>query len=226
MKYEIIVISVGGSLIVPDEIDAAWLSSLKELILSYTKKGYKFIIICGGGRTARKYQEVAKKLGSGNENLDWIGIKTTALNASLVRAIFGREAYKEIIANPTEKINFKEKILIAGGWKPGCSTDYDAVLLAKNFEIKKLINLTNIDYVYNKDPKKYNDAKAIKRISWINFRKIVGNKWIPGLNMPFDPIASKEAEKLKLEVAIINGKKIKNIKNYIDGKDFIGTLIK
>ena len=222
-----IIISVGGSLIVPEEIDVSWLKNFKEVILDFTSKGYRFVIITGGGKTARKYQNAAKDVTSlVNDDLDWIGIHCTRLNAHLIRTIFRNQAHPKVINDPNEKVNFKEKILVAAGWKPGFSTDYDAVLLAKNLGVKKIMNLTNIDYVYDQDPRKFKKAKIIKNISWKDFRKIVGNKWAPGLNAPFDPIAARESEKLKLEVAVINGKNLKNIVDYINKKEFIGTLIK
>lgn len=226
-KDNIIVISVGGSLIVPEEIDISWIKNFKQLIEKYVSKGYKFILISGGGKTARKYQNAAKEIaGLTSEDLDWIGIHSTRLNAHLMRTIFRKLAHPKIIKDPTKKINFKEKVLVAAGWKPGFSTDLDAVFLAKNFKVNKVINLSNIDYAYTKDPRKFNDAEIIKETSWKEFRKIVGNKWDPGLNAPFDPIASREAEKLKLEVAIMNGKNITNLEQYLDNKPFIGTVIK
>lgn len=223
---KIIVISVGGSLIVPNEINYKWLENFKKIIDKYVKNGFKFIIICGGGRTARNYQDAIKKLTKlNNEDLDWIGIHATRLNAHLLRTIFKKYSTPRIIKNPNEKIEFKEKILIAAGWKPGFSTDYDAVLLAKNFKIKKLLNLTNIDYVYDKDPGKFKNAKKLKTITWKEFRKIVGSKWDPGLNAPFDPVASIEADKLNLEVAILNGKKLSNFEKYLKNEKFVGSVI-
>jgi len=232
MENKIIVVSVGGSLIVPSEIDISFLKKFRKLVLRYVKKGMRFIIICGGGKTARQYQEAAKKIKSTNrleltnQDIDWLGIWATKINAYLVKTIFKKEAHEKIIENPTEKVKFKEKILVASGWKPGFSTDYDAVLLAKNFNAKRIINLTNVDYVYNKDPSKFKDAKPIKEICWKEFRKMLPKKWIPGMNVPFDPVAAKEAEKLKLEVAIINGRKLKNFEECIKKKPFTGTVIK
>jgi uridylate kinase len=224
---KIIVISVGGSLIVPEEIDTNWIKEFKAMIEKYISKGFRFILISGGGKTARKYQNAAKEIsGLTSDDLDWLGIHSTRLNAHLIRTIFRQLAHPQIVKNPTEKIEFKEKVLVAAGWKPGFSTDLDAVFLAKNFKVKKVINLSNIDYVYDKDPRKFSDAKVIKEISWEGFRKLVGNKWDPGLNAPFDPIASKEAEKLGLEVAIMNGKNLENIEDYLENKQFIGTIIK
>jgi uridylate kinase len=224
---KIIVISLGGSLIVPDEIDASWIRNFKRLIEKYVVKGHRFILISGGGKTARKYQNAAKEIaGLTGDDLDWLGIHATRINAHLIRTIFRALANPKVVKDPTEKIRFSEKILVAAGWKPGFSTDYDAVLLAKNFKVKKIINLSNIEYVYDKDPKKFADARIIRNISWKEFRKIVGNKWDPGLNAPFDPIASKEAQKLGIEVAIMNGKNLENIENYLNEKRFIGTTIK
>ncbi|NCU42545.1 MAG: UMP kinase, partial [Candidatus Moranbacteria bacterium] len=111
------------------------------------------------------------------------------------------------------------------GYRPGCSTDYDAVLLAKYLDITSLVNLSNIDYVYTKDPRKYKDAEKVEKISWKDFRNIVGNIWSPGLNAPFDPVASRLAEEINLEVAIMNGKDLENFKNYLDGEIYKGTKV-
>ena len=221
------IISLGGSLIVPDEVDYKFVKRFRELILRKVKNGNKFVIMCGGGGLNRKYNDAAKKVRElSNEELDWIGIYATRYNAQLVRILFGNSACQEIIINPHQKIATKKPIIVGSGYIPGWSTDYDTVYIAKTYGIDNLINLSNIDYVYDRDPKKYKNAKPIKNISWKDFRKIVGNKWEPRMNKPFDPIASREAEKLKIEVAILNGRKLKNFGNYLDKKKFVGTVIK
>lgn len=221
-----IVVSVGGSLIVPDNIDEKFLKNLKKTILNYIKKGFKFVIIAGGGKTARNYQKAASSVTNlTKEDIDWIGIHSTRLNAHLLRSIFYKEAHPVIIKDHSNVKNFKEKITIAAGWKPGCSTDYDAVLIAEKLKAKKLVNLSNINYVFNKDPNKYKDAKPIKEIKWEEFRKMIPKKWDPGLSSPFDPIASKKAHKLEMEVAIMNGGDMDNFGKYLDNKDFAGTRI-
>ena len=112
----------------------------------------------------------------------------------------------------------------SAGWKPGWSTDYDAVLLAKNFGVSEIINMSNIDYVYDKDPKKFKDAKKIEKTSWKDYTNLVGNKWKAGMNVPFDPIAAKEAQKSGMKVCII-GKDLENLENLLNGKKFKGTVI-
>jgi uridylate kinase len=223
---EIIVISVGGSLICPDNIDINFLKRLKEVIIKHVEKGKRFVLITGGGKTARDYQFAAREIGLlNNEDLDWLGIHATRINAHLVRTIFKHYAELHVNHDPTEKVVFNEKILVASGWKPGFSTDYDAVLLAKQFKVKKIINLSNIYYVYDKDPAKYGDAKPYKTLSWKDYRKMFSERWDPGLNMPFDPVASEEAEKQKMTVIIINGADMDNLHNLLEEKNFVGTII-
>jgi len=101
---------------------------------------------------------------------------------------------------------------------------FDFVLLAKNLKIGSIINMSNVDYVYDKDPRKHKNTKKIRNICWKHFRKLNGNKWKAGLNAPFDPIASKESEKSKLKVTII-GKDLKNFENLLNGKEFRGTVV-
>lgn len=220
------IISLGGSLVVPEEIDVAFLKGFRNLILSHVKKGRRFIIIVGGGKVCRKYQKAASQITNlAREDLDWLGIHSTRLNAHLLRTIFRDVAHPVIIKNPTERIQTNKPVIIAAGWKPGCSTDYDAVMLAKNFKVRAVLNLSDIDYVYDNDPDTHRDAKPIKRMSWKDFRKMFGSEWSPGLNAPFDPVASREAQKLGLRAVIVNGRNISNLRRLLEEKEFIGTVI-
>jgi|TARA_B100001971_G_C18050934_1_gene462830 uridylate kinase len=221
-----IIISLGGSIIVPEKVDIDFLKEFRELMIYFVKKGHKFVIYCGGGALARNYQNSASKIVKlSDEELDWLGIKATVLNANLIKTIFNEHAESEIIINPTKEVKSGKPIIVAAGWKPGWSTDYDAVLVAKTMEIDTVINITNVDYVYDKNPNKHNDARPIEELNWTDFRKLVGGKWDPGLNMPFDPIAAKEAEKLGLKVYIV-GKDSKNLGNVLSGNKFKGTVIR
>jgi uridylate kinase len=225
-----IVISLGGSLIVPRHIDWDFLKKFRELIISQVRKGKRFIIITGGGDAAREYQQAASKVTElTKDDRDWLGIHATRMNAHLVRTVLRKYAHPVINTNPhalEDFYNFKGSIMVAAGWRPGFSTDYDAVILGKYFSAKQVINLSNIDYVCDKDPNKFTDAKKIKEISWPDFRKIVGSKWDPGMNAPFDPIASKIAQESEMEVVIMNGKKLKNLESCLEGKKFVGTVIR
>ena len=98
-------------------------------------------------------------------------------------------------------------------------------MAAKKLGAKKLVNLSNIDYVYTADPRKDATATKIEKINWSDFRELIPKEWDPGLSSPFDPVAAKEAQSLGLEVAIINGKKIGEFEKYLAGKTFAGTII-
>jgi uridylate kinase len=225
-ERERIVVSVGGSLIVPDGIDTSFLSQFKNLVVEKIEKGLAFCIICGGGKTARRYQDAANAVTSlSPADTDWLGIHATRLNAQLLRNIFAGHADPHVIKNPTKDISTDDPVTIAAGWKPGFSTDYCAVQIAKNIGALKLVNLSNIEYVYDSDPKKNKDAKPLEKVSWADFRKLMPDHWDPGLNSPFDPIAAKEAESLGLEVAVISGRNLAEFSNYLDGKPFKGTVI-
>lgn len=230
---EMIIVSLGGSLIAPKEgIDHKFLKKFRELIIKEIKKGKKFVIITGGGNTARVYQQAANKVTKlTKDDQDWLGIHSTRMNAHLVKTIFRQYAHPRINKNPRTKEDISshfdngEGLMVAAGWRPGWSTDYVATILAERLEAKTVINLSNIEYVYTRDPRKYKSAEKIENINWKDFRKIVGNKWDPGLNMPFDPIASKNAQKLGLKVVICNGKNINNLQKVFGNKNFKGTVI-
>lgn len=226
-KREYVVVSVGGSLIVPDGVDTTFLQNFHTLITDKIGDGLSFFIITGGGKTARRYQDAAAETRGDlpRDDLDWIGIHSTRLNAHLFRTIFSEHAQARIVKNPTKRVNGRSEVIIGAGWKPGWSTDYCAVMAAKQLGAKKMVNLSNIDFVYDKDPRKFADAKKIEDITWKEFRTLIPDEWDPGLSSPFDPIAAKEAEARGLEVAIINGNKLDEFKKYLSGQPFTGTII-
>ena len=184
---------------------------------------YRFVVYCGGGALARNYQKAASTVTKASYDLDLVGIYATWLNACLVRIILKEFATEKVIIDPTKRVNFK-KVVVAAGWKPGWSTDYDAVLLAKKLNCKRIINITNVDYLYDKDPTKFKDAKPIKQISWNEFIELIKCEWKPGLSSPFDPLAAQKAKELKIKVIII-GKDMNNFKTLLEGNKFKGTII-
>ena len=222
-----LIISLGGSVIVPDKVDTIFLKKFCQLISDFTKDGGRAVIVAGGGGTNKKYNRAAQKVAKILDvDLDRLGIAATKLNAELLRVVFKKAAHDFVMIDPTEKLKTKKKIIIAAGWQPGCSSDKDAVLWAKNCGAKKVINLTNTDYIYDKDPKKFKSAKPLKCLNWKECRELVGNKWIPRMHAPFDPIASQLAEKWGIEVALMRGEDLNNFKRFLDGKNFKGSVIR
>lgn len=262
------VLSLGGSIVAPNGIDAVYLASFVKMAKEYLDidASNKLIIVVGGGATARSYQNECKKVLHSLEHevekdaLDWIGIMATRLNAQVVKTAFTSLSPCDVVINPkgtlliegeigkiegtgkedtggrTEGIGervgseggkeeFKGRVLVAAGWKPGFSTDNDAVLLAIRFGAKEVLNLSNIDMVYTADPKVDKNAKPISKISWQEFCKIVGEDWDPGKNAPFDPIASKAAREAGLTVICANGRNNSNTFSILTGQEYVGTTI-
>jgi uridylate kinase len=221
-----LIISLGGSLIVPDAIDIRFLSQFRDVVLKHLDRYEQVMIVSGGGQTARRYQEAAKELQNPPaDDLDWLGIHSSRLNGHLLRTIFADVADPEMITNPERVLETKRKVIIAAGYRPGHSTDYVATLLAKAYGIKHVLNLSNIDFVYDKDPREHKDAKPLPRLTWADFRKLVGDEWIPGKHVPFDPIAAKLGEDLALTVNVINGTNLKALEAFLAGEEAGGSVI-
>jgi len=232
------VISLGGSIVAPAQVDVEFLKKFVNLINTFleTEPNRRFIFVVGGGGPARLYQNAYKEITAGGEGCfkdgslcpnaaDWIGIMATRLNAQLIKALMSKWCSDEVVTDPTKAEPLSGHVLVAAGWKPGFSTDYDAVLLAERFGADMVINLSNIEKVYTADPKTDPDAKPIDKISWADFRSMVGDEWTPGKNVPFDPIASRHAEKIALKVICAGGKDLDNFRKILNGEDFFGTTI-
>nr|QQK86743.1 uridylate kinase [Treponema denticola] len=227
------VLSVGGSIVAPDKPDFDFLDKFSKTIRTWLSQdsSRKIIMVIGGGAPARGYQNAyrtvcdLRKASAKNDEADWIGIMATRLNAQLVKAVFEDLCPNPVVYDPTTVDMFGGQILVAAGWKPGFSTDNDAVVLAERFSGNLVVNLSNIAKVYTDDPKKNPEAKPIDSISWEDFIKIVGTEWVPGKNTPSDPIASQRAQKAGIKVICAAGKDIENLENILNGKNFKGTVI-
>jgi len=223
------VVSLGGSIVAPDSVDTEFLKSFVSVVESFLAADEKrrFIFVVGGGGPARTWQRAYREVAGGgkDDQADWIGIMATRLNAQLLKAVLGDWCTQDVVVDPTQVGPFVGRVLVAAGWKPGFSTDYDAVLLAERFQADKVVNLSNIAKVYTDDPRTNPAATPIDVISWAEFRKIVGDEWTPGKNVPFDPVASRHAAKIGLKVVCAAGKDLPNLRNILSGKPFVGTSI-
>jgi uridylate kinase len=222
------VISLGGSIISPGDVDTGFLRSLRNVVVEHiTDSANKLIFVTGGGAPARRYQEAYRDVvtDADDTSLDWIGVAATRLNAELIRGVFSERCKDPVVTDPTADCRFSGDVLVAAGWKPGFSTDYDAVLLAERFGARSVINLSNVAKVYTADPRKHPEAEALEHVSWAEFRGIVGDTWTPGSNLPFDPVASQKAERAGLQVIFAAGRDVDNLRHLLAGSPFEGTTI-
>jgi uridylate kinase len=223
------VISLGGSIVAPGQVDEEYLRAFLSLIsrLLTEDSERRFILVVGGGGPARSWQGAYRNIlpGGADEEADWIGIMATRLNAQLIKALMGNWCRQPVVTDPSQVGPLTGRVLVAAGWKPGFSSDYDAVILAERFNASLVINLSNIEWVYTEDPRKNPAARPIDRISWEDFRAMVGDEWTPGKNVPFDPVASRHAAKIGLKVICAAGRDLPNLENILRGGEFRGTAI-
>lgn len=224
----IFVVSLGGSLVYPDEgINVPFLKKFYRFIKKEIAAGKKFVLIVGGGSPARKFQEAAGKIGKvTDEDKDWIGIHATRMNAQLLRTIFKKEAHPVLLKRREKVSAFNGHSLVIGaGWHPGWSTDFVAVQTAIDFNVPRVVNLGRAAYVYNKDNRKFPDAKPFTRLTWREYLRYIPKKWTPGIHAPVDPVAAHLAMHHHIEVIVAGGTDFKNIAAILNGKTFKGTTI-
>ncbi len=223
-----IVIALGGSIIVPQKIQINFLKKFRKFVLKFLKQGARFVIVAGGGAIARNYQNAAAEITRiSDEDKDWLGVHATRDNAHLLRTIFKNHACPIVLDNPFKKVDDRKyRLFIGSGWKPGWSTDYDTILLAKRFKADKIIIASKIAYVYDSDIEQNKNAKPLSEITWADYRRLISSKWKPGMGAPVDPVAAKLAAKLKMEVIVVRGTNLKNLENILRDKKFKGTVIR
>ena len=227
MKKKVIVLSLGGSLIIPDEIDAKFLGEFKKVILKNTKE-YKFIIICGGGSIARKYISVLKESNKSETLQSFAGISATRMNARFMSYFFNTNQEYGIPHSMRilKKYLKKQDIVFCGAleYKPNRTSDSTAVQVAKRFKTF-FINITDVSGLHDKNPKKFKDAKFIPKISWKEFDKMTNKiKFKPGQHFVLDQTAAKMIMKEKIKTYII-GKDMNQLDNILKNKKFRGTII-
>jgi len=229
MPKKIIVISLGGSLIIPHKININLLKDFKKTLIKNSKNS-KFIIVCGGGQTARDYIK-----GLDNEKIkrkeilqSYLGIASTRLNARFMTYFFGEEANEGIPMDMKQIKGLlkKNKFIFCGAlrYAPNQTSDSTAAKLAKYFKTE-FINLTNVKGLFDKNPKKFRSVKFIPEIShkdFLNMTKKVEFK--PGQHFALDQTAAKVIKKYNITTYIL-GQDFKNLDKVLNNKHFIGTMI-
>ena len=222
---ENIVISIGGSVLLSKDLDVQYYKKFAKLIEKFSKD-YKIYIIVGGGKPARKYIQLGRKLGLNEKTLDDFGIIITRINAKLLTNTINNSNTK-IPTTTNKAIKMRNKIIIMGGTTPGHSTDYVGSELASKTKSEKFIIATNVDGVYDKDPNKNNDAKQIKEITPEKLIKKYGISWkSAGSNVVIDGPALKEIQNNEILTYVLNGKKLSELEKVLQDKKFNGTVIK
>ncbi len=222
-----VVISIGGSVLVPNENDADYMKSAASLLkeLSTTHKLY---VVTGGGKIARYYITTGRALGADEHFLDEFGIEATRLNARLLITALGNHAYQKP-AMDIEEASYagdNHPIVVMGGTQPGHTTDAVCAMLAEMVGAVRLVNATSVDGVYDSDPKKNPDAKKFKTISHEQLLALTSkSRGIAGPTVIFDPKGSAIIACAKIPLLVCHGRDLDALKNAISGEEFEGTLV-
>lgn len=228
MKKRVIVMSLGGSQIIPDDINLAYLKKFKIILKKHTKN-YKFIIVCGGGSIARKYISALREIGVDEKLQSLAGISTTRMNARFMNYFFNIDPKHGIphTHKTLRKYVNSHDIIFCGAleYKPNETSDGTAADIAREFQAD-FINITNIKGLYDKNPKEFKNAKFIPEIGWKEFEKMANRtKFKPGQHFVLDQTASKIILKYRI-TTYITGSDLNQLDNLLGNKKFTGTVIK
>jgi len=227
MQKKVIVLSLGGSLIIPEEVDIKFLKKFKEVIEKNSNK-YRFVVVCGGGSTARKYIQGLREANKSEYLQSNMGITATRTNARFMTYLFGKDANEGIPKDMkhVDSLLNKNEIVFCGAlrYAKNETSDGTSAKLAAYFK-SPFINLTNVSGLHDKNPLKYRDAKFIPKISWKTFYKMANKtRFHPGQHFVLDQSASEVIMAKKITTYIL-GQDLKQLDNLLKGRKFKGTVI-
>ena len=223
---EPVVLSLGGSVLVRDEGDTAYIRNLAKVLVGMSSD-LKLYVVTGGGKVARYYIKAGRDLGAPESFLDELGIEVTRLNARLLITALGDHACHTPPKNYDEAVHAGTtcSIVVMGGVSPGITTDAVSALLAERVKARRLVNATSVDGAYTSDPKKDANAQRIPKMTHKELIDLVGHSTGAGPNNVFDPVGARVLERSKIPLSIVDGNDLVNLKDALEGKKFKGTIV-
>lgn len=226
MAKKTLVISLGGSKIIPENVDLTFLQEFKRIVVKHSKET-KFVVVCGGGSVARKYIEALKKDKKSDYLQSMIGISITRMNARFISYLFGEDPEKGIPTDMKEVENLVKKndFVFCGGlrYAPDQTSDTTAARLASHLGAH-FINITNVKGLYTADPKKDKTAEFIEKITWKDFNSMANKiKFSAGQHFVLDQSAAEEIMKHKITATIVGN--LREFEKVLSSKPFVGTTI-
>lgn len=222
-----VVVSLGGSILIPGERDSEHISALAALMRSLAHE-YRLVLVCGGGKVARYYISTGKELGASHEQLDELGIEVTRLNARLLRLSLGRDAFDSLprtVEEATKEID-KGRILVMGGTNPGHTTDAVAAMVAEKVGAVRIVNATSVDAAYSADPRRYKDAVRYESLTHQQLYDLV-NKGLhsAGPSDVFDRKGAEVAMRANIPIYIVDGRNLEELRSAVRGEKVMGTVV-
>lgn len=220
-----VVVSVGGSVLIPGNNDSEYISRLAGM-LSSVKDEVQLAVVCGGGRTARYYATTGRELGGDTYQLDIMGIAATRINAQLLGVAFGDmpERVPETAAE-TARASEPGRIVVMGGTEPGHTTDAVAMMVAREMGADRVVNATAVDAVYTADPRKDPNAEKIPRMTIERLGELVYKEHDASASSVFDPLGVQIARESRIDISMVDGRNVEELRKAILGQPFDGTFV-
>jgi uridylate kinase len=224
---DVVVVSIGGSVLIPDDNDHEYLSRLAEMLIDLSRR-VKLTIVVGGGKVSRYYINLGRKLGFNEQNLDEMGVNVTRLNAKLlILALSGNSNdYPATSVAEAVVIGRDHPIVVMGGTSPGHTTDGVAASVAEFANANRIVNATNVDGVYTKDPNVHDDAEKIEKMSFEELLECCKTSdWKAGPRNVFDAMGAEIIAKNEIPLLVVKGRDLEALRSAIMGKSFNGTTV-
>ncbi|MDR0791081.1 MAG: UMP kinase [Methanomassiliicoccaceae archaeon] len=223
---EKVVVSIGGSVLIPGKDDASYIRRLADMLIDVSKD-VSLVVICGGGKISRYYVETGRQLGGPVDRLDLMGIGATRLNAELLRIALGNLSYNGIPHTVDGAVSAFSigKIVVMGGTEPGHTTDAVAAMVAGKIKCRRIVNATAVDAVYSDDPKKDPNAERFSYLTIKELSNIVCAEHDAGKSYVFDPLGVKLAMRDRIDILVVDGRDIDELRNAILGNTIKGTTV-
>lgn len=223
-----VVVSMGGSVLFRDEHDDTYLSELADL-LRELGRSRPLLVTTGGGRTAREYIRLGRRLGLTEVELDELGIDITRVHARLLAARIGPPCPARpptTVAEAVHELRHASPVVL-GGTEPGHSTDGVAALLAARVRAVRLVNATDVDGIYEEDPHRHPGTPRIERIGFEKFRAMVesGTSTEAGQNFLFDRLGALTLARARIPLWIVDGRDLSNLRAAVEGSGFRGSRV-
>lgn len=224
---EKVVVSLGGSVLVPGEEDARYLRDLASLLANVSRK-VRLFAVTGGGRVARYYIETGRELGIPERRLDELGIGITRMNARLLGASLKGRANREPATSyaAAARLARRYAVVLMAGTRPGHTTDRVSASLARFVGAARIVNATSVDGVYTADPRKDPTARRLERISFEELMRLTGEGHrAAGPSVVFDPVAARVLARDRIPLSVVRGRDLESLESAILGRTFRGTLV-
>src|SRR3989344_7357005 len=233
LTYKRILLKLSGELFAKDKksIDFENVNQVAQIIKKVHKStGVEMAIVVGAGNHFRGREIEGTKVD--HVVADQIGMLGTVMNSLALQEEMERSGnttrVMSSISIPTvcelfirrRALRHMEKgrvVILAGGTgNPYFTTDSAAALRAIELKCDVLLKASDVDWVYDKDPHKYPDAKKIDRIDYQTALE-------KGLKI-MDGTAFALCQSRKMPIIVFNFNKPENLEKIIRGEK-IGTFV-